>query len=129
MQGATCGKRALAQKLQVAVAVAVVKEAGQSIVAALDNVLRYAWDIKSWLASHATSLERTHQQEKLLLGHSSRQAWTCPPVSESEPDPVPAPDGNFHRYGGGGFSGPSFSKPGEGGELEAAGGIVLTHYF
>lgn len=37
--------------------------------------------------------------------------------------------GNFHGYGGGGLSGPTFSKPGGGGELEAAGGIVLTHYF
>lgn len=38
-------------------------------------------------------------------------------------------NGNFHQYGGGGLTGPSFSKPGEGGELEAAGGIVMTHYF
>jgi len=38
-------------------------------------------------------------------------------------------NGNYHGYGGGGLNGPSFSKPGEGGELEAAGGVVVTHYF
>ena len=56
MRDAARGKRAFAQKLQVTAAVTVVQEAGQSIVAALDNVLRYAGNIESRLACHAKSL-------------------------------------------------------------------------
>jgi RHS repeat-associated protein len=37
--------------------------------------------------------------------------------------------GDSHGYGNGGISGPSVSKPGGGAELEAAGGVVITHYF
>jgi hypothetical protein len=53
MQDVTRGKRALAQKLQVAAAVAVVEEAGQSIVAALDNIPRYAWRAMRQVSPHA----------------------------------------------------------------------------
>jgi hypothetical protein len=73
MQDATRGKRALAQKVQVAAAVAVVEEAGQSIVAALDNVLRYAWDIESWMACHTTSLAaRTDRKSRCSVIHPVR---------------------------------------------------------
>jgi hypothetical protein len=73
MQGATRGKRALTQQLQVAAAVTVAEEAGQSIVAALDNVLRYAWNIESWLACHATSLAaRTDRKSRCPVIHLVR---------------------------------------------------------
>ena len=46
-------ERGLAQFLQIVAVVARLREAGRSIVAALDNMLGDVGKIDSWLASHA----------------------------------------------------------------------------
>ena len=52
VQLATCVEQCLAKQREVALPIVVVEKAGQAIVAALDNVLRNAGKVESWLSGH-----------------------------------------------------------------------------
>ena len=52
MERAAGGKKCLPQKREISAPIFVIKETGKAIVTTLDNVLRNAWNIKSWLACH-----------------------------------------------------------------------------
>lgn len=56
MQLAAGGEQRFAQQVAIADAVGIVEEAGQAVVAALDDVLRDAGQVESGLASHARSV-------------------------------------------------------------------------
>lgn len=50
MQFAACVEQRFTQQRQIALPVVVVKNAGQWIVAALDNTLRYPGQVEPWLS-------------------------------------------------------------------------------
>jgi hypothetical protein len=56
VQDDTRVEQGLAQQMLITPPIAVIKEAGQPIVAALDNVLRNVWKIESGQAGHAMSV-------------------------------------------------------------------------
>jgi len=56
VQDDTRVEQGLTQQMQIAPPIAFIKEAGQPIVAALDNVLRNVWKIESGQAGHAPSV-------------------------------------------------------------------------
>lgn len=52
VQSATCVEQRFAQKCRIALPIVIVKKAGQSIVAALDNVLGNLRQVESRLSGH-----------------------------------------------------------------------------
>jgi len=45
-----------AEQLQVAATIAVIEEAMQAVVTALDHLLRDTWQVEAWLSGHCRSI-------------------------------------------------------------------------
>ena len=53
VQSAACIQQRFAQQGDIALSIVLVEKAGQAVVAALDDVLRNAGQVESWLSGHA----------------------------------------------------------------------------
>ncbi len=59
VQSGYCVEQCFAKQPQVMLPIVVVEKAGQSIVAALDNVLRNIVQVESWLSGHRIRIDGT----------------------------------------------------------------------
>ncbi|WP_341867490.1 hypothetical protein [Luteimonas yindakuii] len=81
------GGQRLAQQREIAQPVAVVEEAGQAVVAALHDVLRYAGQVESWQTGHVMDRGRPLPVERSPPTVQCRRASGRSHVGKVDPTP------------------------------------------